>query len=407
MRVLFLSYDGLTDPLGGSQILPYLTGLAIIGHEIDIISFEKPHRWKQYGSLVKTQCKEAGLRFFPQLYRKNPPILSTLLDIDKMKQKAAQLQKRKQYDIVHCRSYIPALAGRWMQKRYAVKFIFDMRGFYADERVDGGIWPANKWIYRRIYKYFKKKETEFIQHANHTISLTTNAKKEILKWNILENHDRISVIPCCADTKHFSQERIDLNRSAELKADLKINDNNLVVGYIGSVGTWYLLEDMLLYFKKLVEKYPQSIMLFLTYDDPNSIRYTAKTIGLDPALLRIKAVHRNELPSYMALFDWSIFFIQPVFSKKASSPTKQGELMSMGIPVVCNAQVGDTEEIVRKYDAGICLENTSEEQLTIAVHATDQLLTADRFKIITGANEYFSLEDGIAAYHQIYLEVMK
>ena len=38
-RALFLSYDGMTDPLGPSQVLPYLVGLAARGHRITLISF--------------------------------------------------------------------------------------------------------------------------------------------------------------------------------------------------------------------------------------------------------------------------------------------------------------------------------------------------------------------------------
>jgi hypothetical protein len=50
----------------------------------------------------------------------------------------------------------------------------------------------------------------------------------------------------------------------------------------------------------------------------------------------------------ISLFDTSIFFIRPTYSKKASSPTKQGEIMAMGIPLICNYGVGDTDEIVKK-----------------------------------------------------------
>ena len=38
MRALYISYDGMTDPLGRSQVLPYLEGLAKRGHEITLVS---------------------------------------------------------------------------------------------------------------------------------------------------------------------------------------------------------------------------------------------------------------------------------------------------------------------------------------------------------------------------------
>ena len=43
MKVIYLTYDGLTDSLGQSQILPYLKGLSNLGNDITIISFEKQH----------------------------------------------------------------------------------------------------------------------------------------------------------------------------------------------------------------------------------------------------------------------------------------------------------------------------------------------------------------------------
>jgi hypothetical protein len=40
-HVLFLSYDGMTDPLGQSQVLPYLMELRKKGYCITLMIFEK------------------------------------------------------------------------------------------------------------------------------------------------------------------------------------------------------------------------------------------------------------------------------------------------------------------------------------------------------------------------------
>ena len=45
MRVVYVSYDGALDPLGASQVVPYLLGLAARGVAITLISFEKRERW--------------------------------------------------------------------------------------------------------------------------------------------------------------------------------------------------------------------------------------------------------------------------------------------------------------------------------------------------------------------------
>ena len=51
-----------------------------------------------------------------------------------------------------------------------------MRGFWADERVDGKLWSLNNIFYKKIYRYFKKKEKEFLQFSDYTISLTKTGK---------------------------------------------------------------------------------------------------------------------------------------------------------------------------------------------------------------------------------------
>ncbi len=401
MRILYLSYDGLTDPLGQSQILPYVLGLVKKGHSIDIIAFEKRDRQKSESSKLKTICSDSGIGYFPEKYTKWPPVISTLLDIRQMKKRAVELQKNNDYDLVHCRSYIPAIIGSWLQQKYGLKFIFDMRGFYADERVDGEIWSLKNPVYRLIYKYFKHKELRFLKKADHIISLTESARHEILKWNVA-SADRISIIPCCVDLTHFDKAQVDKSKVQQIKNNLEITNENLVVGYVGSTGTWYLLAEMLQYFQMLLIKYTTAVLLFVTMDEPEKIWAEIRKTEIPESAVRIIASSREELPMYLSLFNWSVFFIKPVFSKKASSPTKHGELMSMGIPVVCNAGIGDTSMIVKKSKGGICLNDLSIPELDRAVDSTDQLLHSDPKTIIAGAEEYFSLENGVNKIDLIY-----
>ena len=71
-------------------------------------------------------------------YTKYPPVFSTLWDIYKLNQTVKKL-KNKELDLIHCRSYITTLVALGFKNKYKTPFIFDMRGFYADERVDGKV----------------------------------------------------------------------------------------------------------------------------------------------------------------------------------------------------------------------------------------------------------------------------
>jgi len=129
MKIIYLSYDGMTDTLGQSQVIPYLAGLRKLGHEIDILSFEKPQAFKTKREFIGKLLKEKGIGWHPQVYHKNPPILSTVYDLYCMKVSAAELFRKNRYDWVHARSYISGLAALEMKRKFPIKFLFDMRGF--------------------------------------------------------------------------------------------------------------------------------------------------------------------------------------------------------------------------------------------------------------------------------------
>ena len=128
-QVLYLSYDGLTDALGQSQILPYLLGLEKIGHSFHIISFEKKEAFAQFQAIINQQIKGKNIKWHPLFYTKKPPVLSTLYDLKRMKKSAFSLQKYHHFDAIHCRSYLPGLIALKLKKKFACPFIFDMRGF--------------------------------------------------------------------------------------------------------------------------------------------------------------------------------------------------------------------------------------------------------------------------------------
>jgi len=388
-NILYISYDGLTDSLGQSQILPYIIGLSKQGYRFTIVSAEKEKVYACGKDEIQKICKENNIDWQPIKYTKKPPILSTIKDIKKIEKLVFKLHRQKQFKAVHCRSYISAIVGQKMQKKLGLKFIFDMRGFWADERIDGKIWDLNKQHYRLIYKYFKKKEKEFLQDADAIVSLTHSAK-DILqnKWNVKKP---IYVIPCAVDTDLFKP---------------KNNENlQLTLGYLGSIGTWYMLDEMLDFFKVLLEKYPTAKFKFITNENPDFILSKATKKGLEKKYFDIAAAKRQEVPTELAKIDIGIFFIKPVFSKQASSPVKQGEFMAMGIPVITNSGIGDTDSVIQRYNSGILINDFTLSDYRKAVCEIEKLRTASKINLLKGASEYFSLEYGVETYNTVYAKI--
>jgi Glycosyltransferase Family 4/Glycosyl transferases group 1 len=393
MNVLYISYDGMTDPLGQSQVIPYLIGLRKKGHDISIISCEKKNKFE----------KQQPFNWHPVPYSTLPSFLSKQLNLLRIKQKAFELCKKNTPNIVHCRSYMAALIGLQLKNKYKIKFIFDMRGFWADERIDGEIWNLKNPIHKQFYNYFKKKEIEFLKKADHTISLTQNAKDEILSWKSLQNKSiSIEVIPCCADLNLFSSQQIQPTEQEHLRTQLKINPSDLIISYLGSIGTWYMLNEMLDFFKILLSKKANAKFLFITQDDKQSIISMAESKDISSDKILIYSAVRNEVPLYLSLSNISLYFIKPLYSKKASSPTKTGEIMGMGIPIITNSGIGDSDSIITESGAGMLVKKFTDDEYNRIIEQINVLLNVDKTKVREAAFNYFSLDKGVELYDKVY-----
>lgn len=399
MKVLYISYDGMTDPLGQSQVLPYLVQLSKKDIQFHLLSFEKHDKFIKNKMLIENICESANITWHPQDYHIEGGISKTLKQIKRMKRVAFYLHDKHNFQIIHCRSYISALVGLKMKRKFGVKFLFDMRGFWADERVDGKLWNLESPIYKAIYKFFKKKELQYLNEADFSVVLTSNGRDEILRWKEVKNIEkRLEVIPCCVNLDLFNPIAISPSDQARLKEHLNIKSDDYVLGYVGSIGTWYMLDEMLAFFKTVDKAHDNAKFLFVTGDDSIEITNRAQKNGIDTSKIIITSCIHSEMPLHISIFNSSVFFIRPSYSKKASSPTKQGEIMAMGIPLVCNAGVGDTDLIVQKYHAGGIVEDFNDEEYQHAIDTLD----FNKEKSIRGAEEFFSLQSGVTKYYDIY-----
>jgi len=401
MKVLYISPDGMTDPLGQSQVIPYLNGLAKKGFDITLMSLEKPERYKREATHI-AEFLHPSIDWQPVRYLRRPPLLAQWANVWCLYRKASHLHRQKAFDFLHARSYIGAWVARRIKKRYGTPFLFDMRGFWADERIDGKIWQLNNPLHYWVYRYFKREERFFLQEAHHIISLTHAARDWMTThWQVPA--EKITVIPCCVDLEHFSKLRT---------ARLCTVETPLRLIYLGSLGTWYLLDDMLRFFHHVRRFYPAATFLIVTREPESIVKDACARLQISPEGIEVRAAERQEVPALLAQADVGVFFIKPAFSKIASSATKMGEMLACGLPVIANEQVGDHEHLFSTYRCGILLRSKPNakpwaygyedkafeaviEQLPAVISTPPQNLRAI-------ASEYFSLEEGIKRYEEVY-----
>lgn len=254
-----------------------------------------------------------------------------------------------------------------------------------------------------MYKYFKKKESEYFSLADHIITLTDTAK------NWIEAQDwpngpvpPIRAIPCAVNLEHFSQAATKPEAVKDNRQQLGIGTDDFILTYLGSLGTRYMLEDMMAFFAVLRQEVPTARFLFITRDNHDHIRQLAHSHNLpEDAILVIPSTY-NDIPNLLALAHASIFFIKTGFSGKAVSPTKQAELLSMGIPIICNNGIGDCDAILEGNQVGVVLHQLNETRYRQAARQLHALAQKPAHDIRQIALEYFSLRAAVENYNKVY-----
>ncbi len=406
-HILFISYDGLTDPLGQSQVIPYLIGLSKKGFRFTILSCEKKDRYFLDKNEIENLLNPYPIKWVSIRYHRNPPVISSMYDTMMLKRKAKRLHAEEKFDMVHTRAGTPALAGLWIKKKLGVKFLNDIRDFYAESRVDSGSWNKKNFIYNYVYRFFKQKENEAVERCDGIVCLTESAKKIITNWPQYKNEIPLELIPCSADMNLFDPKEIDGEEKLKFKKELNINDDDFIISYLGSVGSWYLTDELIFLYKKISEKIPSAKFLFISPDEEGKIIQPAIKAGLDPGKIIIKRAKRTEVPLLLSFSRFSVFFIKPCYSKQASSPTKHGEIMAMGIPVITNAGVGDVAEIVEKSNSGIVVKDFTEATFELVANTIASVISFGNISIRKAAFEYYDLENAVEKYNKIYNSILE
>lgn len=394
-RVLYISYDGVLEPLGESQVVAYLERLTDRA-AIALLSFEKPEDLadRARAQTMGERLARAGITWIPRRYHKRPPVLSTVRDI-LAGCLVARRWARAGSGIVHARGYVPALIALYAKRAHAMRFLFDMRGFWVDEKVEAGHWPAGGLLYRAG----KWCERRFFAEADAIVSLTAAGVREFPSLGRVRDGVPIAVIPTCADLDRFAPAPAD----AALRRSLGL-EGALVAGCVGTLSNWYLRHETLAYLALLSRRVPAMKALIVTREDPDRLRADAVRAGLASDRLVVTRAPFDEMPAMIRLMDVGVFFIRVCFSKRASAATKLAEFLGCGVPVVINDSIGDSGDIVRDERVGVVLPGTTPGAFERSEEPLRELL-ADRAtaaRCRDAAIRRFNLTLGVKAYDALY-----
>jgi len=376
-RVLFVSYNGMLDPLGQSQVIPYLRELAQRGVRFTLLSFERAKAFTPEGVRQCEQLREKlhahGIEWHWLRYHQRPSVPATIYDVLAGIRKASTLVRRNRIEMVHARGHIPATIALALKRRFGVKMIFDLRGLMAEEYVDAEHWREGGVPYRLT----KATERRILAATDGIVTLTERIWPIIKEWPGLRGRSvHHEVIPCCVDLSLFKFSAADRERR---RKELGLADQFTIV-YSGSLDGWYLTEKMADFFATLLKANQAAHILWLTNGSPDRVRELMRSRRVESKNFSVLSVASAEVPSYLAAADAGLAFIKRCISKLASSPTKNGEYLACGLPLVINAGVGDSDALIDDWNAGVLVEEFTDAEFGAAGRAIEAIVARPKVR---------------------------
>ena len=405
-RVLYISYNGMLDPLGQSQVIPYLKELGRGGVRFWLLSFERDHAFTEAGQTKARELRQELLRYGIEWhvlrYHQKPSLPATAYDVAAGIRLGRRLIKRNAIELVHARAQIAAAIALALKRRCGTRMIFDVRGLMAEEYIDADHWKPNG-LPARVTKAM---EARALRAAEGIVTLTDALWETMKSWPAI-NSEMLAheTIPCCVDLDKF---RFDQQQREARRDELGAGDRFVLV-YSGSVGGWYMTDEMAHFFRVLKQKIPQAFFLWLTHGPRQIVAGAMQRQEIALTDYAVKKVEPAQIADYLSAADVGIAFYRPGISRLGTSPVKVSEYLACGLPVIINSGIGDCDRLFAQSRAGAVVSNFTEDGYRAALHAVAALLD-DRENIRQRTREVaarsFDLKTvGLTRYARLYEQV--
>ena len=396
-KTLYLSRTGMLEPLGQSQVLSYLRGLSR-EFEVTLISFERSEHLREADQLARIEelCASHGIRWVRKRYLQRPRVMASALNLLSLFFVTWREARRSGARLIHARSYVPAAAGWAVSRLSGIPYIFDMRSLWPEELVTSKRMRRGSWLHKLIFAA----EGRLLRDAAAIVSLTRaalpylNAVHPGALWG-----ERVRVIPTCTDLERFRP----LGPAAK-------EQNEFVVSCHGSLTNgWFDVSALAQVFSRLAEARPEARFEVITRDRADLVLARLGGAQNYRDRLSIYPARAAEIHEKLQRHSLSVFFYVPgATSELGRSPTRMGEALACGIPVLTTYGVGDVAKILRDDRVGVVLDALDHRALTAGLAELDALMKDPELsgRCRRVAESIYSLESGTKRYAGLYHDLL-
>jgi glycosyltransferase involved in cell wall biosynthesis len=391
MRVVYVAYWGLLEPLGRSLIAPAVVGLAEQGVEVDLVTFEKGQDLADSASLeaMRTLVARAGIRWRPLRYHKRPRVLVKVLNLLSGVFVCVRLVLFRRASLVHARTFVGGLIGCIAAKLTLRPWVYHGEGFWPEQQVEGGVWARTSVAFRvthTIDRWLHGQASGIVVLAHRAVPIVEAMSR------VRARGTPVIVVPSCVDLDRFPRPTTTRPTS------------RFRLVYVGSLGGRYLIEPLGAFLEAARRLDGHAVLSVYSHSDLASISRALVQYGVPREAWRVGRARNADVPGILAESDAGLLFLASGPGSHSCSPTKIGEYWAAGLPVVCTEGLGDVDDIVRTQAVGVVLPNVGQESIREGAARLHRLLRDPDLaaRCRKAADEHYALGPHVDAQLSLY-----
>ena len=364
----YITIDSLSEGVGSSQIIPLISRLSKSGLKINLISYEKTNPSSELVAYFQSIGIEWNFRNFG---------LNGLIGgVQRLNNLRHEIPKTK---LIHARSDIPAVSAITSSQ---APVLWDVRSLWADQKV----MIQESVLNKTLYSIFRGLES-IAASRSMGMSTLTSAVVPILE----QRHKRLpllrTVVPTAVDLDYF-----------KLNPTLPANAQAL---FSGTYNEYYDLNLSALF----MEEFRKHMAVETHWARPKESNKSNIGVGESKVFPSSQTGMANLIPNYS--FGVSVCKMDAGPSLAAAMPTKIGEFLACGRPIVVNKGLGDMDQFIDEFDAGVVLDGSSSNLVESASRLANLLLDSDTPRRCRAlAEKYFSMDVGASKYLDLYSQLL-
>jgi len=365
----YVTIDSLSEGVGSSQITPLIFYLSKSGLKINLISFEKV---KPAPSLI-SYFKSIGVEWAFQDFGLNG-LVGGLSRLNSLRQAIPKTS------LIHARSDIPAVSAI---TSHQAPVLWDVRSLWADQKIMIQKNRLNTYGYQ-VYRGLES----IASSKSLAMSTLTSAVVPVLEERNKKLPFLRTVVPTTVNLDLF-----------QMNSEMPIKTQAL---FSGSFNDYYDLDLSLLF----MNEFQKLIPVDTHWARPSESSRSQIGVGESRIFPATQIEMADLIPNYN--FGVSVCKLNAGPSLTAAMPTKIGEFLACGRPVVVNKGLGDMDQFLKEFDAGVILDGSKNNLVESANKLVSLVMDPETpLRCRALAEKYFSMERGSIKYLDLYSQMLK